>query len=167
MSRFPTKLYENRFIVGHIVECIIADNSGCTVTKNTKRTDITDGQNNYSVKYSSSGNIKLYNTLGECKDVDICPTFLIFPDRITYIDKDILNRVHGDYNVCLKNNKDGCSLTRKSVNVCVTKIPEISFPIKLTKGNFPPIDISRYILNNIICKDVARKNKNEIKEANV
>ena len=99
LSRFPTKLYENRFIVGHIVECIIADNSGCTVTKNTKRTDITDGQNNYSVKYSSSGNIKLYNTLGECKDVDICPTFLIFPDRITYIDKDILNKVHGDYNV--------------------------------------------------------------------
>lgn len=154
LALFPTKAYINRFIVGYAIECIIADNSGCTVTENSKRTDITDGKSNFSIKYSSKGNIKLYNTLGLCKTVDICPTFLIFPTMVLYIDKEILNHVHGDFTTCLKNTKDGCILFRRKVMDCVKKFPSICFNIKLSACSVIPVDIARYVLRKIVYKRI-------------
>lgn len=101
LSRYNTKIYENRFLVGGVAERIIAaaflaighaaDKTGVTVT----RTDIKVAGSDLSVKGSfkpGSGDIRLINTMGDSSDpVWDEPTIFIFSESgIGYADPEIL-----------------------------------------------------------------------------
>ena len=91
LTEFGTTNRCNWFDVGNCLEFILADwirSTGIEVENepNSLRTDLyIKNYGKLSVKYSSSGNIKLHNSLGENKDMYMHPTLVIKPKKISYI----------------------------------------------------------------------------------
>jgi hypothetical protein len=96
-NTFGTTLSCNRFDIGNCVEFALADmlslNSGFIVTKlpNDKRYDMhINGHGSLSVKYSSSGDIRLHNSLGNNKDMSMKDTIFITPKKIYMLTETVL-----------------------------------------------------------------------------
>ena len=120
LTEFGTTNRCNRFDVGNCLEFILADwirSTGVEVENepNSLRTDLyIKNYGKLSVKYSSSGNIKLHNSLGENKDMYMHPTLVIKPKKIYLISEELLKENGIQLSFYLKNVKDGLEL-RQSI----------------------------------------------------
>lgn len=110
----------NRFDVGNTIEFIIGDflkDCGFKVLElpNAKRFDIEIvNYKKLSIKYSSTGNIKLHNSNG-CmnKDISMQDTILLTPTKLYLISNALLCKNNIDINDYIKNTNDGLELKRK------------------------------------------------------
>jgi hypothetical protein len=119
LSEFGTKLPCNRFDIGNTIEFEIADllrTIGYNITElpNSKRIDLCINEEyNLSIKYSSSGDIKLHNSNNTInKDEQFSTTLLLTKSKLYLLDIDILlenNIIVKDF---IKNTGDGLKLQR-------------------------------------------------------
>ncbi len=128
-NTFGTSIPSNRFSIGMSYEkCFVRFFKECgmkiTHTGEKKRIDIlfhfeNDSSTGLSIKYSSSGSIKIHNSLGLNKDVKFHPTLLIASNEnlLLLIDEKIALDYGVDISNFLKNVKDGLQLNRKIINV--------------------------------------------------
>lgn len=123
LLEFGTKEPCNRFDIGNCIEFIINDyllNIGFQLSElpNAKRYDV--DINNYkklSIKYSSSGNIKLHNSLGSNQDECMKDTILLTPNKLYLITNEELEKYRIDLKIYLKNTKDGLELKRSLLTI--------------------------------------------------
>lgn len=129
MKEFGTKNSCNRFDVGNCIEFFLADLIKSAKIKvknepNALRTDLNiKNYGKVSVKYSSTGDIKIHNSLGENKDMIIHTTLVLKPKRMYLISYDLMEEVGIKLNNYLKNVKDGLSLK----NALFTKLDKIGY----------------------------------------
>lgn len=120
MNEFGTSLPCNRFAQGNLNEDLIAKDviSQCgleyEVLTNEKRVDLSVKDfGKFSVKYSSSGAIKLHNSNGVTnKDMAMANTLLVTPTEWWYLDTEEIEKNGTDLKVYLKNSGDGLTLQR-------------------------------------------------------
>lgn len=139
LSLYDTKIYENRFIVGGVVEFIILASfkglnfQGKHIGKENERFDIEIFYNNCSAKFSiksvfiKSESIRLINVLGESiKSKWDEPTIFILPHcGIGYADATLINR-----NKCTRRTKDAILIKRKCLEDLFKIVPEFFIPLK-------------------------------------
>tara|TARA_B100001142_G_C14276303_1_gene632983 strand:+ start:268 stop:975 length:708 start_codon:yes stop_codon:yes gene_type:complete len=131
LKNYGTSLPCNRFDVGNSLEFLLGDyirNCGMTVDQlpNAKRIDITVNQTyGLSIKYSSSGDIKLHNS-NNCVNTDMCMTNLILmtPEKVYLITNENLADHGINVNDYLKNTGDALSLKRN----ILTQFRKTDFP---------------------------------------
>jgi hypothetical protein len=109
----------NRFDVGNGIELAIAemlqDGGVFQVDKlpNAKRYDLCIKDfGSISIKYSSSGNIRLHNSLGENKDHTMKDTLLVTPTEILFLHIQTIEDMGIDVSSYMKNTKDALELKR-------------------------------------------------------
>ncbi len=131
LEEFGTTLACNRFDVGNCIEYAFADMlsaSGCFDTKNlpnAHRIDVNvQTHGNFSIKYSSSGSIRLHNSLGSNKDMEMKPTFVIMPTCTYFITQDLVEEYNVTLASYLKNTTDALELKRSIFTI-------------LDKNNYP------------------------------
>lgn len=116
IKEFGTTNRCNRFDIGNCIEFFLADwikLSGLKVENkpNDLRTDLNILKyGKISVKYSSSGDIKIHNSLGKNKDMSIHRTLILRPKRMYLISCDLMKEVGIDLNFYLQNTGDGLKL---------------------------------------------------------
>lgn len=131
-TEYGTSLVCNRFDIGNCVEYGMTDllkslNLPVKEWTNEKRIDLeVQGYDKLSIKYSSCGNIKLHNSLGENKDFTLKKTILITPSKIFLIDEEMC-KPYLDIKTFLKNTKDGLELKRS----ILTQLSKKSYPYSL------------------------------------
>lgn len=120
LEEYGTTKACNRFDVGNCIEFAFADlleiNNTFIVTRlpNAKRWDLgIEGYGKYSIKYTSTGDIKLHNSLGENKDMVMKDTFVITPSSIILLSTDALEQLNITLEHYLVNKGDGLTLKRK------------------------------------------------------
>jgi hypothetical protein len=118
-EEFGTSLACNRFDVGNCVEYAFSDMltaNECFQVENVpnaQRYDINIQMHGYiSIKYSSSGNIRLHNSLGDNKDMHMKPTFVITPNCIYLITQELVEEYGINLESYLKNTGDALELKR-------------------------------------------------------
>jgi hypothetical protein len=131
MKEFGMSLQCNRFDVGNSNEAAIADvikrmGRRATVHTNAKRIDIeVEDAIKFSIKYSSTGNIRLHNSLGSNRDLEMTDTLLVTPTEWWFLDTALMAE-HGvavaDY---LKNCDDCLELRRK----VLTHLRKAKYPL--------------------------------------
>ena len=166
LKRYGTKINVNRFDIGNSIELCLADlliNNGIETIghHNSPRIDISIENNNFSIKYSSSGNIKLHNSNNSLNnDLNFTDLLLLTPDKLWIITNESLQ----EYSINIKedyliNTGDGLSLKR-------------SLLTKLKKKNYKyliniDIKINKKLCENKYCfktfYERARKEYEEIK----
>lgn len=119
LSVYGTSLRCNRFDVGNCIEFSFADymlrSIGFDVEKlpNADRYDIlVKNYGHLSIKYSSSGPIKLHNSLGGNKDMNFKDTVMITPTMMYLLVETKLKELGIIISDYLENTKDGLSLKR-------------------------------------------------------
>lgn len=119
----------NRFDVGNCIEFFLSDvieSIGLSVKTepNASRIDLVIKEYcSISVKYSSTGNIKLHNSLGQNKDMKVCKTLVIKPNMIYLISSELLKKYNIDIKNYLINTGDGLSLK----NSLITYLNKIGY----------------------------------------
>lgn len=118
MDEFGTFNACNRFDVGNVHERFVADvietlGHSVSVHSHAKRIDIiVDEALEYSIKYSSTGDIKLHNSLGTNKDMRMKPTILVTMDEWWVLDELEMQKVDVDVTNYLVSKGDGLALKR-------------------------------------------------------
>ena len=130
MTEFGTALHCNRFAIGNSNEYAIADlvsSTGLKVTEmqNATRVDQSvEGLGEYSIKYSSSGDIKLHNSNNTANtDMSMHDTLLVTPDEWWFLRPSEMSAVGVDFKLYLKNTGDGLTLSRS----ILTKLKQASY----------------------------------------
>ena len=120
MSEFGTSLYCNRFPIGNCNEYAIADlirNTSLEVTEmqNAVRVDLSvKGLGTISIKYSSSGAIKLHNSNNSTnKDTTMHDTLVVDPKEWWFLSKSEMAAFGVDVSKYIKNTGDGLQLSRR------------------------------------------------------
>jgi hypothetical protein len=127
LMEFGTTNRCNRFDIGNCIEFFISDwiKSSDIKTENTPnalRTDICiKNYGNISIKYSSSGDIKLHNSLGKNKDMNMVKTLIVTPNKMYFISSELLNQIDIDIKKYLKDVKDGLCLKRSLLTLLNNK----------------------------------------------
>lgn len=152
LKNYGTAIACNRFDVGNSIEFLFADtlrqyipNDLIREEPNAKRVDIVVNNLQISIKYSSSGNIKIHNSLGENKDKAMITTLLITPNKIYLLSKSILKEYDITLTEYLVDTKDGLQLKR-SLLTRLNKIKDFNYGIN--------IDISITECNNMLTSRV-------------
>lgn len=146
LKEFGTINRCNRFDVGNCIEFFLADwiklsDLNVENEPNAPRIDLNiPSYGKISVKYSSTGDIKIHNSLGPNKDIDIHTTLILTPKRIYLISDNLIKEVGIELNSYLKNTGDGLSLKRS----LLTKLDKNKYFYK------KDIDIS---INKTECKN--------------
>lgn len=118
LQKFGTSLACNRFDVGNCFEYNVRQlltENGLQVEElpNAKRVDLDIiNYDSISVKYTSSGNIKLHNSLGQNTDMSLTKTLIITPEYMYLISEELLTAIGIDYKEFLVNKGDGLELHR-------------------------------------------------------
>lgn len=114
----------NRFDIGVCIEYALADMllaNGTFVVEemsDAKRYDICiEGHGCVSIKYSSGGNIRLHNSMGENTDVSIKDTIIIAPKEIILLHCATIKDMGINIDGYLKNTKDSLELKRSLLTV--------------------------------------------------
>jgi hypothetical protein len=133
-EEFGTSLACNRFDIGNCIEYAFADMLKATTcfqvenVPNAQRYDVNVQTHGYvSIKYSSSGNIRLHNSLGNNKDTKMKPTFVIFPTCIYFITEDLVQQYNVTLESYLKNTSDALELKRS----IFTSLDKKEYPYKI------------------------------------
>ena len=129
-NEFGTGLHCNRFDIGNCFEYILTDNireCGFNVNDypNAKRIDIKiNDKIPISIKYSSSGDIKLHNS-NNCinTDMKMNDTILIIPNKIYLLTQENIENISLTLSDYLKNTGDGLCLKRS----ILTKLNQVNF----------------------------------------
>jgi hypothetical protein len=139
LKKYGTRLACNRFDVGNCIEHFFAHtltkSSNLTVntTPHGVRTDIAiEDYDQISLKYSSTGDIKLVNSLGPNREKTMHKTIVITPRKLYFLTEDLLSTEDIDYIPYLKDTRDGLALKR-------------SLLTRLNKNNYPfslPLDLT-------------------------
>lgn len=151
-SEFGTSLQCNRFDVGNCIEYNFAETlqeNGFKVEKkpNAKRIDIDIvDYDKVSLKYTSSGDIKLVNSLGENKEMSLEKTVIITPTSLWLISEDLLKHFGIDAKEYLFNTKDGISLRRK----LLSKLAQTDYPFRRDIN----IEFDRKMCRNRQCSEI-------------
>lgn len=159
-KEFGTSLRSNRFAMGNCVEMFIADllrNSGLNVehSPNANRYDLEINGKRISVKYSSSGNIKLHNS-NNCinKDYRVMETLLVTSNEICLISPTLLRREGIKIEPYLKNSGDGLVLLRKLLRVLKQRSYSYRIPIEINtfkgKGSCENRNVSDLVYEHIM-----------------
>lgn len=116
---YGTALPCNRFDVGNCIEFAIGDmlkEGGVFEVgqlSNAKRVDISlKGFGSLSIKYSSSGNIRLHNSLGGNKDKSMTDTLLVTPREIIFLHVKTMKDLGVDPSSFMKDTTDALELKR-------------------------------------------------------
>jgi len=160
LSEFGTKKRCNRFDVGNTIEFLLTDFIklfGLEVKNSPDdvRTDleIVNYPEKISCKYSSSGDIKIHNSLGQNKDMYMHPTIIIKPDYIYFITYELLKDINLDLSIFLKNTIDGLSLKqsilKKLHKLNYYYIKKINITPQLCKHRSCSELIYKYIVDNV------------------
>lgn len=119
LGEYGTALHCNRFAIGNCHEYAIEDlvrATGLTVEnlQNAKRYDLNIKEFGYlSIKYSSTGDIKLHNSNNSSnKDMGMVDTLLVTPSHWWLLTTEELLKVGIDVKTYLKNSDDGLQLKR-------------------------------------------------------
>ena len=119
LEEYGTALHCNRFAIGNCHEYAIEDlvrATGLTVQnlQNEKRYDLNIKEFGYlSIKYSSTGDIKLHNSNNVSnKDMSMVDTLLVTPTHWWVLTGEEMNKVGVDVKNYLKNTDDGLQLKR-------------------------------------------------------
>lgn len=140
LIEYGTKLPCNRFDVGNSIEFLIADQiRKCDFTveslPNNKRIDllICEIKLTLSIKYSSSGNIKLHNS-NNCinNDTQFTDMLLQTPTHLYFITINTLRKYAIDINDFLQNVGDGLILKRSLLTILHKKEYEYKLNINIT-----------------------------------
>ncbi len=131
LEEFGTFKQCNRFDIGNSIEFIINDymqNMGLEITElpNASRIDVDIcNYKKLSIKYSSSGDIKLHNSNScENKDINMKDTILLTPENLYLITNEELMKNNIDIKSFIKNTKDGLALKR----AVLTQLKKIEYP---------------------------------------
>lgn len=167
-EEFGTSLACNRFDVGNCVEYAFSDmlkENECFQVENVpnaQRYDLNIHMYGYiSIKYSSSGNIRLHNSLGDNKDMHMKPTFVVTPVCIYLITKELIEKYDINLDSYLKNTGDALELKRS----ILTLLDKKKYPFKkhidiqFDKGKCKHRQCSEIIYKYV--KDNVNKNKLE------
>ena len=162
LYQFGTSLYENRPIMGGLIEHsllkMFKNSDFYTIPKpQAKRIDCEIDGIEWSIKWSSTGNIKLHNS-NNCsnKDIKMVNTILITTNGIYFIVPDIMHMFNiqlidseNNKNSLLKNVGDGLSLQRNILQqLKKNKYPFIiDIKINYHRNNCSHISIIKYILD--------------------
>lgn len=141
LTAYDTAIYENRFIVGGVVEYIVLaaiNGSGVATGKHVGakqkgvdvRIDTFCGKScvaDISIKYSSSGNIRMINTLGTSMDAHWNEaTLFVLPEvGIVYADAAQIPKS------AIVRMKDAISVSRKAILKHAQKYSEFVLPIRI------------------------------------
>jgi len=164
LLEYGTTLCCNRFNIGNIIEFKLADeiNNYYKVKdlSNEKRYDINIIKyEKISVKYSKIGNIKLINSLGLNKDVKLCKTLILTPNRMYLISIELLQCYGINSTKYIKNTKDGAILKRS----LLTLLDKINYHFKLNLNISIKISqnksLSRLLVELIDFKGLRKKYK--------
>jgi hypothetical protein len=120
LEEYGTGLHCNRFTIGNCHEYAIEDLINDTglkakINQNEKRTDIyIEGFRNISIKYSSTGAIKLHNS-NNCSnsDMSMVDTILVTPTEWWFLAPEEIEKVGISLTDYLENTGDGLQLLRK------------------------------------------------------
>ena len=119
LEEYGTSLYCNRFAIGNAHEYAIEDivrATGLTVEnlQNSERVDLNIKEfGRLSIKYSSTGDIKLHNSNNVAnKDMSIVDTLLVTPTHWWILTEAEMLKVGIDVKGYLKNTGDGLQLKR-------------------------------------------------------
>ena len=131
MSVYGTALHCNRFAIGNCNEYAISDlvrSTGLEVTEmqNASRVDQSvKGFGRYSIKYSSSGDIKLHNSNNAANtDMVMHDTLLVTPGEWWFLRESEMLLCGVDAKAYLKNTGDGLSLNRS----ILTRLKAAKYP---------------------------------------
>jgi hypothetical protein len=156
LEEFGTYLACNRFDIGNSIEYATADmiikKSGFHVEKlpNAIRYDLNVCDYGLlSVKYSSSGNIKLHNSLGSNKDMTVKNTLIITPKKLYLIIIELINDMEINIKDYLKDCGDSLELKRAFLTI-------------LEKNKYPyicniDIEVNKKTCKNRSCSEVFYK----------
>lgn len=118
-TTYGTRQACNRFDVGNGIELAIMDmlKEGNIFEvehlPNAKRVDISlKDFGSISIKYSSSGNIRLHNSLGENKDKSMTDTLLVTPTDIIFLHMKTIEDLGINVSSFMKDTKDALELKR-------------------------------------------------------
>lgn len=145
-SEYGTSLQCNRFDVGNCIEFAFSEllnNNDYAIKEvpNAKRIDIEiTNYDDISIKYSSSGNIKIHNSLGRNTDQTICKTIIITPKKIFMISHDLVEP-YAKISNYLKNTGDGLELKRKLLTT-------------LNKNKYPYVIDCDIVVDKDDCKNI-------------
>ena len=119
LEEYGTSLYCNRFAIGNCHEYAIEDivrATGLTVEnlQNDERVDLNIKEfGRLSIKYSSTGDIKLHNSNNTAnKDMTMVDTLLVTPTHWWILTSGEMEKVNVDVKGFLKNSGDGLQLKR-------------------------------------------------------
>lgn len=123
-TEYGTARLCNRFDIGVCIEYALADMLRANDTfivkqmSDAKRYDICiEGHGCVSIKYSSGGNIRLHNSMGENTDVSIKDTFIITPTEIILLHCATIKDMGIKIDEYLKNTKESLELKRSLLTV--------------------------------------------------
>jgi len=138
LLEFGTKQPCNRFDIGNSIEFELADiikkcDLDVKELPNAKRIDICVNEHyKLSIKYSSTGNIKLHNSNNSSnKDMTMTDLLLLTSDNLYLITNDNINDLDIDITNYLQNTGDGLSLKRTILTELKKKNFEYMMPIDL------------------------------------
>lgn len=165
LLRYGTKININRFDIGNSIELSLTDlflNNGLDTIghHNSPRIDISIENHNFSIKYSSCGNIKLHNSNNNINsDFNFTDLLLLTPEKIWIITNESLQ----EYGINLKekyliNTGDGLSVKRS----LLTKLKKKNYKYLINVN----IKINKKLRENKYCfKTFYEKAKNEYEES--
>jgi hypothetical protein len=118
LSTYGTSLRCNRFAIGTCIE----NHIGSVLNNNNIETKVNSNENRFdldikhygkvSLKYSSSGNIRLHNSMGCNKDIKVNKTLIITPNIIILLDPVLIGSYGLNINDFLTNTSDSLQLKR-------------------------------------------------------
>jgi len=162
LTEYDTAIYENRFIVGGVVEYIVlAAINGSGVAKGTHvgakqkgvdvRIDFFRGEPcsaDVSIKYSSSGNIRMINTLGASVDAQWSEaTLFVLPEMgIVYADAAQIPKS------AIVRMKDAISVSRRAVLKHAKKNDTFVLPMNIPAKH----DTTSFGSSKTASEDIAR-----------
>jgi hypothetical protein len=138
LNEFGTSEPCNRFDIGNSLEFSLKDileKMGFTVQElpNAKRIDLCINKTyKISIKYSSTGDIKLHNS-NNCSNTDMNMTdlLLITPDNLYLLTNENIKEYDVELVEYLKNTGDGLALKRSILNALNKKKFKYKYPINL------------------------------------
>lgn len=172
LLEFGTTLSCNRFDIGNCIEYALADMIGTMDDiqvdrlPNAVRFDI--NINNYgslSIKYTSSGDIRVHNSLGGNHDMTMKDTMIITPRKMYFITMSKLEEMGIHIKEYLVDNKDALCLKRKLLK----ELDKIKYPytrvidIEISKKDCKHQQCSVVFYNHV--KQQIMKNKEQSLDA--
>lgn len=166
LLHFGTSLMSNRMAIGEIIQIkcsdVLKQKLDCKNLPDEKRYDLEIHEyEKISVKYSSTGSIKLINSLGENKDVKLKPTIIFTPLSLYFLSYRTLKLYGINSNDYIKNTKDGAKLDRNLLKLLDTKKYYFKLDIKLEidKDKCKNFSISDFLIHVIPWDNLREKYK--------